>query len=216
MSKITRRSFLKALVNTFIAGSGLYLYGNKIEMHRPFVMRTKIPIENLADDLVGFRIVAMGDLHIDPMWEVALIERAFALANQTKADLMLLLGDYITHDVNAIYTLEDQFSQLEAKYGVYACLGNHEVWEDAAIAQAALESFGIEVLVNAGTTIEVGQASLYLAGLEPWWNTYDSPNLDVALNRCASRRPRNCHDARAGLRRYHSTRWARRFAAIRA
>lgn len=185
MPKLTRRGFLKASVGAVatyaIGGTGLYYYGNKIEMHRPVVDHVEISIDNLADDLVGFHIVAMSDLHIDPLWQFDLFEKAFALANGTDADLMLLLGDYVTHDVAALDTLKDQFTQLHAKHGVYACLGNHEVWTDATIAQAALTSFGITVLVNEGTTIEVGEASLYLAGLEPLWITSGSPDLGAAL-----------------------------------
>jgi predicted MPP superfamily phosphohydrolase len=185
MRKMTRRNFLKALplgLATYIfTGSGLYIYGREIEMHRPVVDHVEIPVENLADDLVGFRIIAMGDLHIDPFWDFELIEKAFALANQAEPDLMLLLGDYISWDMAAMDTLKDQFAQLRAKYGVYACLGNHEVWIDALIAQETIESTGITVLVNTGTTIQVGDATLYLAGLNALWNQHGSPDLAAAL-----------------------------------
>ncbi len=185
MRKMTRRSFLKALpfgLATYIFScSGLYVYGSKIEIHRPVIERVEIPIENLADDLVGFRIVAMGDLHIDPFWDFELIEKAFALANQAEPDLMLLLGDYITLDITAMGKLKDHFARLRAKYGVFACMGNHEAWTDARIAQETLESAGITALVNAGTTIHVGNVTLYLAGLDSWWNAYGYPDLDAAL-----------------------------------
>ncbi len=185
MRKMTRRSFLKGLplgIGTCIlACSGLYGYGAKIEMYHPVVDHVKIPIENLPDDLIGFRIVAMSDLHIDPLWQFELFEKAFALANQAAPDLMLLLGDYVTYDITAMDKLKDQFGQLHAKYGVFACMGNHEVWTDALIAQETLRSVGITTLVNAGTTIHVGSATLYLAGLEAWWNEYGSPDLDTAL-----------------------------------
>lgn len=185
MRRMTRRSFLKALplgVGTCIlACSGLYGYGAKIEMYHPVVDHVEIPIENLPDHLVGFRIVAMSDLHIDPLWQFELFEKAFTLANRVEPDLMLLLGDYVTHDATAIQKLKGQFAQLRAKYGVYACLGNHEVWTDARLAQETLEDAGITVLINAGTTIPVGNATLYLAGLNSWWNEYGSPDLDAAL-----------------------------------
>ena len=81
MQKITRRGFLKALplgLATYIFScSGLYVYGRKVEMHRPVIDHVEIPIENLADDLIGFRIIAMGDLHIDPSWDFELIEKEY-------------------------------------------------------------------------------------------------------------------------------------------
>lgn len=185
MRKMTRRSFLKVLpygLATYIfACSGLYVYGNKIEMHRLVIDYVEIPIENLADDLVSFRIVSMGDLHVDPLGLSELIDKAFALANQANPDLMLLLGDYVSWDITAMDILKDQFAQLRAKYGVYACLGNHEVWAGALVAQEMLESVGITVLVNAGMTIQVGNATLYLAGLDSWGNKYGGPDLDAAL-----------------------------------
>jgi predicted MPP superfamily phosphohydrolase len=185
MRKMTRRSFLKAFVAAVatyaIGGTGLYYYSDKFEMHRPVVDHVEIPIADLADDLVGFRIVAMGDLHIDPTWDFELIEKAFALANQANPDLMLLLGDYISWDITAFNPMKDQLAGLNAKYGVYACLGNHEVWLSATVSREKLESMGITVLLNAGTTIQVGDATLYVAGLDSCWNAYGSPDLDKAL-----------------------------------
>jgi len=185
MRKMTRRSFLKALplgLATYIfACSGLYVYGRKIERYRPVIEHVEIPIKDLPDDLVGFRIVAMGDLHIDPFWDFDLIEKVCTLANQANPDLTLLLGDYVSWDINALDTLKDQLAGLRAKFGVYACLGNHEVWLDAILAREKLEGMGITVLVNAGTAIQVGDATLYAAGLDSWWNAYGSPDLDAAL-----------------------------------
>ena len=180
MLKFTRRSLLLALGKGLLTYGGLFLYGNQIEMHRPFVMRTKIPIENLHDDLVGFRIVVMGDLHIDPMWNIALIDRAFTLANQTEADAIAFVGDYVTYEASAIDALKDQFSQLHAKHGVFACLGNHEFWTDAQVTRTALKDVGITVLENSQETIKAGKAALTLAGLQSVWGA--NPNLSKALS----------------------------------
>ena len=52
---------------------------------------------------------------------------------------------------------------LRSRYGVYACLGNHEHWEGVEPVLAALSEVGIRVLVNESTPVT---GNLWLAAID--------------------------------------------------
>src|SRR5256712_12217984 len=56
--------------------------------------------------------------------------------------------------------------RLRARYGVYAVLGNHDHWTDAALITDLFRAEGIRVLVNEGLRFEQRGASFWLAGVD--------------------------------------------------
>lgn len=180
---MTRRNFLKAsaqVAATFtIAGTGLYHYGTEIEPDHVVVERIPIPIKNLNPSLEGFRIVQLTDIHVDAYTRIEVIQKTVTMVNDLKPDLIVLTGDYVTRTAEAIFELEPYATALNAKYGVFASLGNHEVWTNPAVIRAAFEKAGLPVLVNAGVTLGVGKGLLYLGGLDSCWD--GKPDLEKAL-----------------------------------
>src|SRR4029078_6787236 len=53
-----------------------------------------------------------------------------------------------------------------AKYGVYAVLGNHDHWTDAALITDLFRAEGITVLIKEGMYFEKNDASIWLAGVD--------------------------------------------------
>jgi len=143
------------------------------------VERIQIPIPDLAPELEVFRIVQISDIHLGPLTTIELVDQAIEMANQLKPDLTLLTGDYVWHEVEAIHELMPSLARLNAKYGVYACLGNHEIWTDVNVITQAFQMERIPLLVNEGMSIPVGEASLYLASLDDGWS--GRPDLEAAM-----------------------------------
>jgi predicted MPP superfamily phosphohydrolase len=56
--------------------------------------------------------------------------------------------------------------KLRARYGVYAVLGNHDHWTDAALITDLFRAEGITVLVNQGMRFEKNGAAFWLAGVD--------------------------------------------------
>src|SRR5258707_10335715 len=56
--------------------------------------------------------------------------------------------------------------RLRARYGVYAVLGNHDHWTDAALITDLFRAEGITVLVNQGMRFENNGAAFWLAGVD--------------------------------------------------
>ena len=180
--RLNRRSFLKLSSAAVLAGLGItipLLWANN-EYENLVIERVQIPIPNLPSALEGFRIVQISDIHLYPLTTVELVDQAVQMTNQLQPDLVLLTGDYVWHEVEAIHALMPSLVHLNAKYGVYACLGNHDIWYDVDIVTQAFRDARLPLLVNEGLPISVGDARLYLASLDDGWS--GKPDLEAAMS----------------------------------
>jgi predicted MPP superfamily phosphohydrolase len=180
---LNRRSFLKVSGTALLAGLGttLSLLWFNNEYEDPVIERVQIPIRGLAPSLDGLRIVQISDIHLVPLTTIELVDQAVLMANQLDPDLTLLTGDYVWHEVEAIHDLMPSLASLNARYGVYACVGNHDLWTDVKVVTQAFRSERVPLLVNEGLPILVGNSSLYLASLDDGWS--GSPNLKAAMQK---------------------------------
>ncbi|HBX68331.1 MAG TPA: metallophosphoesterase [Chloroflexi bacterium] len=143
------------------------------------VERVRIPIPGLPLALEGFRIVQISDIHLFPLTTLELVDQAVRLANQLNPDLTVLTGDYVWHEVQAIYDLVPSLARLNARHGVYACLGNHDIWTNVTVITQAFSQERLPLLVNEGLPISVGESQLYLASLDDGWS--GKPDLAAAM-----------------------------------
>jgi len=144
------------------------------------VERVIVPMPNLSTAAEGVRIVLMSDFHLYPYTELRLIRRAVQIANELNPDLVVLAGDFVLESAEAIFDLAPVLARLDATHGVFAALGNHDYWTDAAVIEEGLTAAGIPLLKNRGTAIGGGRDRLYLAGLDDGWSGV--PDLTAALD----------------------------------
>lgn len=178
---LNRREFLKVAglaVGVSLVAATSYLAIND-ESQDPVVDRVPIRIKNLHPALEGFTLLQMTDQHLYPLTQPSLIKKSVAIANSLNPDLVVLTGDYVWQDLEAIDELAPILAGLDAKHGVFSTLGNHDYWLDADVITTTLEAAGLPVLVNQGLSIKHGKGSFYLAGLDDGWS--GSPDLDATL-----------------------------------
>lgn len=101
--------------------------------------------------------------------------QAIEIINQAEPDLICLTGDYVTDDPTPIHELSQELGQLKSRYGIYASLGNHDIyWPDAqAIVTTALENQGIRVLWDE-IAYPLGP-DLAVVGLRDFWGFQFNP-----------------------------------------
>jgi hypothetical protein len=189
MSKINRRDYLKISAAALAGGvvmTTTFLYLSN-EYEDLAVEHVSIPIKNLEPALEGFKIVLLADIHLYPLTTLDMAQRAVEIANQLQPDLTVLAGDYVWHDVEAIHDLAPVLAGLNARHGVYAALGNHDIWTDVNVVLNAFNQVRLTVLVNQGITITEGNSGLYLAGLDDGWS--GQPDLDAALSNAPPNTP---------------------------
>lgn len=141
---------------------------------------TEIPIPHLPNVFDGFTIVQLTDMHLRPFTQLEHIQRAVERTNALKPDLVVLTGDYVWHDENDILDLVPALSKLNARHGVFAVLGNHDIKTDAKLIVETFERYGIPVLRNKGLDIDRGGDILHLAGIDDGW--LGQPDISVTLS----------------------------------
>ncbi len=135
-----------------------------------------LPIENLPQAWDGLCLAQLSDLHFDgESLTKARLCSAIELINQAQPDLICLTGDYVTDDPTPIHELSQELSHLESRYGVYASLGNHDVyWANAqTMITTALEAAGIRVLWDE-IAYPLGP-ELAVVGLRDYWGFQFNP-----------------------------------------
>ena len=65
---------------------------------------------------------------------------ACRLANSLKPDVIFLTGDYVTSTSDRIGEFAGLLAKLSPRAGVFACLGNHDHWSNAARVAGALKA----------------------------------------------------------------------------
>jgi predicted MPP superfamily phosphohydrolase len=176
---ISRRQFLKVAAGTGLVGVAPAAYGAGIEAWDLRVTRYNVRPPQWPS---GFqlKIAALADLHAcDPWMNLDRIAKIVARTNALDADLIVLLGDYVTgirHGITDIPAAAwaPVLGGLKAPLGVHAVLGNHDWWEDRTvqrsgqgkpIAQRELEKAGIPVYENDAVRLTKSGRPFWLAGL---------------------------------------------------
>ena len=164
---VSRRAALNTLmaggVGTVIGGGA---YGLAYSRHDIHVVRTSIPVSGLRPELDGLRIGLITDLHHSETVPASDVVKARTLMMAERPDLIVLGGDYVTWgDRSYVAPCSEALAGLQAPFGVYAVVGNHD---DDREMPAALVAHGYEVLRDARTTVRVRGEKLELVGVRFW------------------------------------------------
>ena len=130
--------------------------------------RITVTLKRLPKKLDGFKIIHLSDIHHSPFTGLEHIERVVKVASRLRPDMFLLTGDYVSHEREYIAPVAATLAKLKAKYGVHACLGNHDHWTDADLVTHLFRGEGINMLVNEGFRLETRRGSFWLAGVDDY------------------------------------------------
>lgn len=100
------------------------------------------------------------------MTDPRLLAHVFKTLAASSPDIVLLGGDFISFRTEEIDLICEQARQLHPPHGVYAVLGNHDLWGDDAIIVKRLESAGIRVLVNENVRLGAPYEHVFLCGID--------------------------------------------------
>lgn len=175
-----RRQFLEHAVSAvtavpFVAGGYGLLYGR---LNLETTSRT-IRLTSLPKVFHGFRIAQLSDIHIGPFMGENEIRKYVQIANELKPDLMVITGDYVTWDPSTQKAVVNALRGLKAPFGVFGCLGNHELWTGTEDSITLLfEQAGIRILRQARVPITNAGEFVNLIGIDYAARGRAFPDLD--------------------------------------
>ncbi len=163
-----RRNFLKAghvaLFGAPVLAVGYGVFIGRFDLR---LREVEIQIPGLHPDLDGLRLVQITDIHLSPFLPVKVLDRAIAMANETRANIALVTGDLISTVSDPVDLCMDRLAGLRADAGIFGCMGNHEIYANAEdhVAERGAR-LGMCFLRDAAEPLKFGKATMNLAGVD--------------------------------------------------
>ncbi len=163
---------LKAIVFALVAVYfALGLWAFIIEPSSLVTRRVTLQIPNWRPELQGMKVAMLTDLHVgSPYIGIEKIKQVVARTNAERPDLVVLLGDFVIHNVVGGRFVKpapvaEALKGLLAPLGVVAVLGNHDWWYDGPRITRALRQAGIVVLENEAYRIQFNGKPVWIVGI---------------------------------------------------
>ncbi len=145
------------------------------------IVELDLEVPNLPADFQGKRIIHISDLHCSRTVSAKYLSHCVDRINELDGDIVVLTGDYITHDINGRFRKKvvDIVAGLKSRHGVFASLGNHDYGIEAMAELSREKSLrvmvknferkGVNVLRNNSHRISLADSSLRIVGLGDLW-----------------------------------------------
>ena len=161
-----RRQFLQH-VGVLGAGAPFFVSLSNIKLSYDFrVEEHEITIPQWPQTLDGLRLAHLSDIHVGGSMNRQRLLRMARLTNAAKPDFVLHTGDFLTHRTGEFDApLYEALAQIQAPYGQWACLGNHDFDAPERLVHR-LDQAGVTVLRNKAVTLSVQGQLLEIAGLD--------------------------------------------------
>ncbi|PNQ74040.1 phosphoesterase [Hanstruepera neustonica] len=157
-----------------------FLYGIWQGRYNYKVLKYQLFFEDLPKAFDGFTITQISDIHSGSFTNKEKIKYGVDLINEQKSDVMLFTGDIVNNKADEMDDWIDMFKELDAPYGKYSILGNHDYgdyveWkkpEDKVANFQAVKDIhpkiGFDLLLDEHRYIEKDGDKLALIGVENW------------------------------------------------
>ena len=144
------------------------------------VKKIEIKSKDLPKEFNGMKILFLADFQVDTIhrFNKKQLERIVKIVNAQEKDIILVGGDYSTWNKFVKETYKELEGIEHPKHGVYAVLGNHDYHPESESVEYH-EKLGFKLLRNERDKIEIGNSTIYIAGVEDLWK--GKPSATTAL-----------------------------------
>lgn len=171
--------FAGVIISCGIIGS--VITGAVIGRYQLRIQRLNLEFKDLPEAFDGFTIAQISDLHLGSYnHHTYMIGKVIKNILSLHPDMILFTGDLVNNFGKETDGWEPVFSKLNAKFGMYSILGNHDYgdytrWKSRSLKEANLDSivdanrkFGFRLLRNESVPIINAGDTIYLTGVENW------------------------------------------------
>ncbi|MCX5914127.1 MAG: metallophosphoesterase [Deltaproteobacteria bacterium] len=110
------------------------------------VTQIEIPLRHLPPNLDGFSVVQISDVHYGMLNENGRLTDIVRRVNELQPDLVVFTGDLVDGKVSHMEEMAGPLSELKARQGLFAVMGNHEFYAGVNRAETIMRQAGIQVL----------------------------------------------------------------------
>jgi hypothetical protein len=127
-----------------------------IHFNSPSYTNYNIEISSENQGLKNVKVAMASDFHFAEISYISFVKRFVQKVNQLKPDIVLLPGDIVESDKEneKMDRIAHELTKLEATYGVFGSLGNHEYYGDLEKNIQFCEKAGIGMLMDTAIVIE--------------------------------------------------------------
>lgn len=150
-------------------------------MNAAIVKKTEYSLE-FSTSREELKIAMLSDLHLGAVGSEAKLERWVEAINEESPDIVLIAGDLIDSNYGKIQDPERAvalLASISAKYGVYACLGNHDAGKTYKDMLSFFVRANITVLQDEYVVIDDALVLVGRRDLSPIGGTADEHRIDT-------------------------------------
>jgi predicted MPP superfamily phosphohydrolase len=134
-------------------------------------------IAGLPEGLDGLRIVHISDLQADLRTDETRMGVYIEKVNALKPDLVIFTGDLVTSGTEHIEAGAGMLGKIRSRYGIYACIGDHDYWASREQVVRSLQRRGIVVLEDESRAVPVDSAMVAIAGVMNIYSQRPGPEI---------------------------------------
>lgn len=144
------------------------------------VRKIQLKLKDLPEAFHGFTLTQISDVHSGSFDNAEKVAKGVKMVNDQQSDLIVFTGDLVNNKADEIEPWIDTFKTLEAPYGKFSILGNHDYgkyinWDTKAEEEANFErlkqnheKMGFKLMLNEHQILEKDGQKIALIGVENW------------------------------------------------
>lgn len=190
-----RREFISKLA--FVVAAlpfGSFVYGFTKGKYAYKIHKQELVFNDLPEAFDGFTITQISDVHSGSFDNKDAVAEGIKMIADLKSDLLVFTGDLVNNHAEEVEPFKDLFASLNAPFGKFSVLGNHDygdyvAWESPAHKNANLDrlknhhrDMGFRLLLDEQVKLSKNGQSISLLGVENWGKGFgERGDLERAL-----------------------------------
>ncbi len=152
-----RLILLISLTTALYSAVKIYIDTKSINLNTINFKSPSIPLA-----LNGFKIVHISDIQADSRTGANKIEKYINLVNSVEPDIVIFTGDLVTYGTKYIPIATEMLSKIKSKFGVFACIGDHDYWAGIENISKEMKKYGMKLYDNENVNLKINNATIGL------------------------------------------------------